>query len=109
MAPDASGVGGREARRRAEGGGAPVKSCRPMMPKTAKKKMQSRKTLAREGMAEMMDETRTFIPRMRVIVRSGRSTRTERSADAPPPARPIHVSQLTTTTTKSSQFHVDRR
>ena len=33
------------------------------MPKIAKKKTQSRKTLAREGMAEMIDETSTCVRR----------------------------------------------
>jgi len=55
-------------------------------------------------MAEMSDDPSTFMPRTRVMVRSGRSTRTERRADMPPVVAPESVSQPTTTTTKSSQF-----
>ena len=39
----------------------PPKSCSPTMPKMAKKKRQRRKTLASEGMAEMSDETSTWL------------------------------------------------
>ena len=52
---------------------------------------------------------RAFMPRTRVMVRSGRSTRTERRADMPPVVAPVRVSHPTTTTTKSSQFHVLHR
>ena len=41
------------------------------MPKIAKKKTQSRKTLAREGMAEMIEETSTCGEMVREVAGGG--------------------------------------
>ena len=86
-----------------------MNSCSPRMPKTVKKKTHSRMTLPIMGIARMTVPMSVRMPGSTESVRSGRKTRTTRSAEALLPAPGASDTRDTTTTTKSITFQPSRR
>ena len=79
------------------------------MPKTVKKKTHSKRTLPIMGIARMTVPMSVRMPGSTESVRSGRRTRTTRSAEALLPAPGASDTRDTTTTTKSITFQPSRK